>query len=143
MTPIVNNIWEECIKTAPGRNIELAVKQLPDAQADLSTIKQVWANLISNAIKYTRNRETARVEIGAEVKDGAVVYYIKDNGSGFDMKYYNKLFGVFHRLHSPSEFEGTGVGLAIVHRIISKHRGKVWAEAKPGEGATFYFTLGS
>ena len=104
-------------------------------------IRQVWVNLISNAIKYTRPRKTAVVEIGGRVEGVERLYYVKDNGVGFDMKYVDKLFGVFQRLHGETEFEGTGVGLAIVQRVIHRHGGRIWAEAVPNEGAVFYFTL--
>jgi light-regulated signal transduction histidine kinase (bacteriophytochrome) len=104
-------------------------------------IKQVWLNLISNAIKYTNQKESSVIEISSELTGNHITYSIKDNGAGFDMRYANKLFGVFQRLHSEEEFEGTGVGLALVHRIISKHGGNIWAEAKVNEGATFHFTL--
>jgi signal transduction histidine kinase len=141
MKNIVTNIWEDLIRMEEGRTIEFTLKELPDAYADNVTIKNVWGNLISNALKYTSHREKAIIEIGFEEKEDSIVYYTKDNGVGFDMSYYNKLFGVFQRLHSQEEFEGTGVGLAIVERIISKHGGKIWAEAKLNEGATFYFSL--
>jgi len=104
-------------------------------------IKQVWGNLILNAIKYSKKKENPVVEIGAEIISGALTYYVKDNGAGFDMKHADKLFGVFKRLHADSDFEGTGVGLATVQRIIARHGGEIWAEAKVNEGATFYFTL--
>ena len=120
---------------------EIKIKPLTDCQCDANLLRQVWINLIANAIKYSRKSPSPYVEIGCEIKDAQTVYYIKDNGVGFDMKYYNKLFGVFQRLHKVSEFEGTGVGLALVHRIITKHNGKIWAEAAEQKGATFYFSL--
>jgi two-component system sensor histidine kinase/response regulator len=104
-------------------------------------LHQVWLNLLSNAIKYSGKKEKPEIEIGSKNSEVEITYYVKDNGSGFNMKYADKLFGVFQRLHKPSEFEGTGVGLAIVHRIITKHGGRIWACAKPDEGATFYFTI--
>ena len=120
---------------------EIKVHPLKACECDISLMRQVWINLISNAVKYSRKREQPVIDIGWEDRNGETVYYVKDNGVGFDMKYYNKLFGVFQRLHKISEFEGTGVGLALVFRIISKHNGKIWAEAVENEGATFYFTL--
>jgi light-regulated signal transduction histidine kinase (bacteriophytochrome) len=104
-------------------------------------IRQVWTNLISNALKFSSGREKTEISILSYIENRTVVYTISDNGVGFDMKYYGKLFGVFERLHNSVEFEGTGVGLAIVERIIKKHGGKVWAEGKPGIGATFFFSL--
>lgn len=114
---------------------------LPEAEADYSLLYQVWMNLISNAIKYSSKKERPEVTIGSTHSENEITYFIKDNGAGFNMEYSNKLFGVFQRLHTPAEFEGTGIGLAIVKRVITKHGGRVWAESKEQEGATFYFTL--
>jgi signal transduction histidine kinase len=124
-----------------GRNIEITIGELPPCPGDLILLKQVIANLVGNALKYTRKRDIARVEIGAERRDGDYVFFVRDNGAGFDMKYAAKLFQVFQRLHGMTEFEGTGVGLAIVRRAIEKHGGRVWAEGAPDQGATFYFSL--
>jgi light-regulated signal transduction histidine kinase (bacteriophytochrome) len=126
-----------------GRNIEWRVESLPTAVCDSGLMTIVLTNLVSNAVKYTRTRDKPVVEIGQTVKDGKPVVYVRDNGVGFDMKYADKLFGVFQRLHRAEEFEGTGVGLATVQRIVRKHGGTVWAEASPDNGATFFFTLGS
>ena len=120
---------------------QLTIKNLPAARADRGLIRQVFVNLLSNAIKFTRSKETAVIEIGSRSERNFNVFYVKDTGVGFDMLYVDKLFGVFQRLHSTREFEGTGVGLALVQRIINKHGGRVWAEGKIDEGATFYFTL--
>jgi two-component system, sensor histidine kinase and response regulator len=104
-------------------------------------MRQVWINLLSNAFKYTQKREQARIEVGSHPNGEETIYYVRDNGVGFDMKYADKLFGVFQRLHRPEDFQGTGVGLALVKRIIDKHNGKIWVEAAENEGATFYFSL--
>ena len=105
-------------------------------------LRQVFANLLENALKFTRNRKTAVIRVGARGSDGGTVYFVKDNGVGFDMRYAGKLFGVFERLPRAEEFDGTGVGLAIVDQIVRRHGGRTWADAKVGRGATFYFTLG-
>jgi signal transduction histidine kinase len=123
--------------------IEFKINAIPPAKGDIALIKQVLINLISNAIKYSGNKTTAYIEIGAYAEKNLNVYYIKDNGVGFDMQFYENLFGVFHRLHTAEEFEGTGIGLAIVHKIIERHGGKAWAESTINEGATFYFSLPS
>lgn len=141
MHELVQSAWDDLYKEDKNRSIEFILKPLPDAFAEKSTIRQALVNLISNALKYSRNKSQTVIEIAGEEKNGETVYYVKDNGSGFDMKYYDKLFGVFHRLHTQEEFEGTGVGLAIVDRIIKKHGGRIWAESKVNEGATFYFSL--
>ena len=140
MKALVAEIWEE-LKPEQNRKIELILGNLKDSMGDKGTIRQVWTNLISNAIKFTNMREKAIIEISSEEKGDTITYCIKDNGTGFDMQYYNKLFGVFQRLHSQKEFEGTGVGLAIVQRIVTKHGGSVWANSKLGEGSAFYFSL--
>ncbi len=124
-----------------GRNVRFEIRALPCAYGDPAMIRQVLANLIANALKFTQPKEDAVIEVGAEPGDGETVYYVKDNGIGFDMQYAHKLFGVFQRLHSTAQFEGSGIGLAIVKRIVTRHGGRVWAEGKVGEGATFYFTL--
>jgi two-component system sensor histidine kinase/response regulator len=137
---MVENIMTEISHTAKVK-AKIKIRELPAAEADPGLLQQVWVNLISNAIKYSGKKEMPEIEIGFTHTDRDPVYFIKDNGSGFDMKYADKLFGVFQRLHNPNEFEGTGVGLAIVHRIITKHGGRIWADAKKNEGAAFYFSL--
>lgn len=124
-----------------GRNIRITIGDLPACEADPGLLKQVFVNLVSNALKFTRKREIAEIEVGGFLKDGRPAYFVKDNGVGFDMAYADKLFGVFQRLHRPEEYEGTGVGLAIVKRIVVRHGGEVWAEAELDKGAVFYFTL--
>ena len=115
--------------------------QLPPARGDKALLRQVWVNVLSNAVKYTGPRPEAVIEVGASQEGGENIYWVKDNGVGFDMRYADKLFGVFQRLHSGSEFEGTGIGLAIVKRIVTRHGGRVWAESKLGESTALYFTL--
>jgi len=137
---LVQNIWNtinDGSETVP----HLILKPLPDACGDEPLLTQVWVNLLSNAVKYSSKSDNPIVEVGAEDIGDEIVYYVKDNGAGFDMRYADKLFTVFQRLHEASEFEGTGVGLAIVKRIIEKHNGRVWAEGKINKGAAFYFAL--
>jgi light-regulated signal transduction histidine kinase (bacteriophytochrome) len=141
MKEMVTAVWQEQLALEKDRKVKFILHDIPPALADAVTLKQVWTNLISNAYKYTQHKEVAAIEVGAYMKRNTVVYYVKDNGAGFEMKYYDKLFGVFERLHSEEEFSGTGVGLAIVERVISKHGGRIWAQAKLKEGATFFFTL--
>jgi signal transduction histidine kinase/type II secretory pathway pseudopilin PulG len=141
MNTQVQGVFSELQQAAGKRKIEFKLADLPTAQADASLIHQVWSNLLSNALKYSSHKETAIIEVGATSDDHETIYFVKDNGAGFDMTYVDKLFGVFQRLHDQNEFEGTGVGLAIVKRIVARHGGRVWAEGKIDHGATMYFTL--
>ncbi|CAG0928951.1 two-component system, NarL family, sensor histidine kinase EvgS [Thermoflexales bacterium] len=138
---LVQQVLDELRREEADRPIELIVADLPACQADPALLKQVWINLLLNAFKYTRRCEPARIEIGSRQTDGQSIYFVQDNGAGFDMQYVDKLFGVFQRLHRAEDYEGTGVGLAIVKRIIERHAGRIWAEAVVDQGATFYFTL--
>ena len=141
MIHLVKLVRDELIYNE-GENVPVfTIKLLPCAKGDQSLIKQVWINLISNAIKYSKYKPITNIEIGAYEKDNLVVYFVKDEGAGFDMQYYDKLFGVFQRLHSQEEFEGTGIGLAIVQKIVHRHGGTVWAESTLNEGTCFYFSL--
>jgi PAS domain S-box-containing protein len=141
MTALAQAVFDEHAALAPGRQLQFKVQPLPPALGDRPLLRQALGNLISNAIKYTRPRAVAEIEIGGRTEGGEGLYYVKDNGVGFDMRYVGKLFGVFQRLHTEAEFEGTGVGLALVQRVIHRHGGRVWAEGKLNEGSTFYFTL--
>ncbi|MBE8970082.1 AAA family ATPase [Nostocales cyanobacterium LEGE 12452] len=138
---IIQKVLSDLAPDLKGRQIEFAIADLPICHADPSLLKQVWINLLSNAIKYTRYKCPAYIQVGYEVMDGEEVYFIKDNGAGFNMRYADNLFGVFQRLHREQDFAGTGIGLAIVQRIIQRHGGHIWAEAAIDRGATFYFTL--
>ena len=141
MVQLVQIVLDEHAAQREGRPFEIKIGALPACQGDPALLKQVWVNLIANAIKYTRGRTPALIEIGCERNDDEIVYFACDNGIGFDMRYVHKLFGVFQRLHRTDEFEGAGVGLAIVQRIVHRHGGRVWAEAEAGRGARFRFTL--
>jgi len=144
LNDLVREVIDESRQDHDGRTIDFLVGDLGSAEADPALLKQALSNLVSNAIKFTRGKERAVIEIGTENKGDestADTYYVKDNGAGFDMKYYGKLFGVFQRLHSHAEYPGTGVGLAIVQRVIHRHGGRVWADSTPGAGTAFYFTL--
>jgi PAS domain S-box-containing protein len=140
---VVRDVLAELKNEVEGRQIDWQLEPLPTVQCDAGLIKQVFANLLSNAVKYTRPRSPAIIQVGSHNTNGDTTFFIRDNGVGFNMKYADKLFGVFQRLHRAEEFEGTGVGLATVERIIRKHGGSVWAEGAVGQGATFYFTLGT
>jgi light-regulated signal transduction histidine kinase (bacteriophytochrome) len=141
LNQIIDSLRADVPAENQGRNIEWSIAKLPPARGDAGLIKQVFANLISNAVKYTRPRPVAIIEIGLEEINGGQTIFIRDNGVGFDMKYAGKLFGVFQRLHREEEFEGTGVGLATVKRIVELQGGRIWAEAELDKGATFHFTL--
>ncbi|ELR72503.1 Phytochrome, two-component sensor histidine kinase [Fulvivirga imtechensis AK7] len=141
MEALTQIVVHELEASQQNKELCIAIHPMPKVEGDSAMMRQVLTNLISNAIKYSMKKENPVIEIGCQAQNEYYVYYVKDNGAGFDMRYYDKLFGVFQRLHSESEFEGTGVGLALVHRVISKHGGEVWAEGKVDEGATFYFSL--
>mgnify|MGYP001546724950 CR=1 FL=1 len=138
---LVRAVLKDLESYGAGGRVELRMGELPPCEGDSALLKQVWVNLLSNAFKYTRRCEHAVIEIGSTRQAGDTVYFVRDNGTGFDMRYVHKLFGVFQRLHRAEEYEGTGVGLAIVQRVIHRHGGRVWAEAKLNEGAIFQFTL--
>jgi two-component system sensor histidine kinase/response regulator len=140
---IVRPILADNKPALQARKIEWTIENLPEVLCDQALIKQVFTNLISNAVKYTRSREAAVIEVGQITIDGESVIFVRDNGAGFEMKSADKLFGAFQRLHRQEEFEGTGVGLATVRRIVHRHGGRIWAEAELDKGATFYFTLKS
>jgi signal transduction histidine kinase/FixJ family two-component response regulator len=141
MSDIVDTVLKELKNVFPAGNAEVSLHHLDNAYCDKNLIKQVWVNLISNAIKYSSKKDHPVVEVGSKHINDELVYYVKDNGAGFNMEYSHKLFGAFNRLHDRSQFEGSGIGLAIVYRIIKRHGGRIWADAKVGEGATFYFTV--
>jgi light-regulated signal transduction histidine kinase (bacteriophytochrome) len=139
---LVSDVLRDTAQDLEGRQIEWDIAPLPDVYGDPAMLKQVWVNLISNAVKYSRHRSPAKIKIsGRKNEAGELEFSVQDNGAGFDMKYAGKLFGVFQRLHQNEEFEGTGIGLANVRRIISRHGGRTWAEGEVDRGATFSFTL--
>jgi light-regulated signal transduction histidine kinase (bacteriophytochrome) len=141
MNSVIEDALVQIKLNAADRKIEWEISKLPVANGDYNLLRMVWSNLLDNAVKYTRNKEKAVIQIGSKEETTETVFFIKDNGAGFDMKYAQKLFGVFQRMHSDSEFEGTGIGLANVRRIILRHGGQTWAEAEPDNGASIYFSL--
>jgi len=141
MNSLVNILKEDFLAEDTEGRISFNIEDLPPAKGDQALIKQVWINLLSNAIKYSKNKPETPIAIGAYAEGTHIVYYVKDNGAGFDMQYYDKLFGVFQRLHSQEEFEGTGIGLAIVQKIVNRHNGTVWAKSKLNQETFFYFSL--
>jgi signal transduction histidine kinase len=143
MNELVNEAWDEVRLANQERELELKITKLMPGFGDRALIRQVIFNLMSNAVKFSMNRKPGIIEISSYRDADKVVYCLKDNGVGFDMFYYDKLFGKFQRLHNPAEYAGTGIGLALVRSIITRHNGRVWAEGEVGKGATFYFTLPS
>ncbi len=141
MKQLVENVIHELQAQNTSQDMNFIIHPLPEARGDRTLIQQVWVNLISNAIKYSGSQPQSRIEVGSYTKDMEIVYYVKDNGTGFNMEYYDKLFMVFQRLHRTEDFPGTGIGLAIVQRVIARHGGRVWAESVVNAGATFYFSL--
>ncbi len=142
LAEIVEEILAQMQSDQREREIEIRLEDIPDCFGDAVMLRQVFVNLLSNAFKFTRQTKKPVIEIGCTTNEHTNIYFVRDNGAGFDMQYAQKLFGVFHRLHSDEQFEGTGVGLSIVQRIVQRHGGTIWAEAEVGKGATFYFTLG-
>jgi light-regulated signal transduction histidine kinase (bacteriophytochrome) len=141
MNWIVREVVESLRKDNPDRTIEWVLGELPSVFGDDAMLRLVWMNLLSNAVKFTRTKKEARIEIGVRQENKELVFFVRDNGVGFDMQYAQKLFGVFQRLHPTEEFEGTGIGLANVRRIVVRHGGRTWAEAELDKGASFYFSI--
>jgi light-regulated signal transduction histidine kinase (bacteriophytochrome) len=138
---IARGVVAQLRRSAPDRAVEAVIAADLTAQGDARLMRGLYENLLGNAWKFTRHRSLTKIEVGAVKDNGDRVYFVRDNGAGFDMAYAGKLFGAFQRLHSTAEFEGTGIGLATVRRIVNRHGGRVWAEGAVGAGATFYFTL--
>jgi len=138
---LVTSVFGELRAQAPERQMQLILPPLPPIYGDRSLINQVLVNLLGNAVKFTKSREETIIEVGGWTEGNEDIYFVKDNGVGFDMRYVDKIFGVFQRLHRREDFDGTGVGLAIVQRIINRHGGRVWADGQVDGGATFYFAL--
>lgn len=141
MGELARKTFERLHRDNANGKLEFRVGKLPPARADRALMEQVWANLLANAVKFSSKTDEAVVEVGAIAEERENIYYVRDNGAGFDPRYRDKLFGVFQRLHDESEFPGTGVGLALVHRIVTRHGGRVWADSRPGDGATFHFSI--
>ncbi|MFY9268206.1 MAG: ATP-binding protein [Candidatus Manganitrophaceae bacterium] len=138
---LIQEVIRDLQMDVQNREIAWKIDPLPDVEGDAMMLRQVWANLIGNAVKYTRTRARAEIEVGSRTEGGEVLFFVRDNGVGFDPQYADKLFGVFQRLHRAEEFEGTGIGLANVRRIVYRHGGRTWAEGRLDHGAVFYFSL--
>jgi light-regulated signal transduction histidine kinase (bacteriophytochrome) len=143
LSTLADDVARDLLKETPNRSIDLVIEPNLTVRADARLLRIALRNLLENAVKFTRDRQPARIEVAAEWTDGERTYYVRDNGAGFDMKYAPKLFQAFQRLHANSEFAGTGIGLATVQRIVSRHGGRVWAFGETGKGATFHFTVAS
>ena len=141
LTIMVKLIVDEIKKNNPYRKIDILINQVPEVESDMNMLNIAMTNLIHNAWKFTQNNPNPKIEFGFSNSKDEIIYFIKDNGAGFDMAYADKLFGAFQRLHPRAEYEGTGIGLATVARIIHRHQGEIWADSEVGKGATFYFTL--
>ena len=141
MDAMVNAVVNELCQAEPQRAIEFVVLPLPPADGDTAMLRQVWLNLLGNAVKFSRRRPLAHIEVGGRAEGREIIYWVTDDGAGFDVQFSDKLFGVFQRLHRQDEFEGTGVGLAIAQRILQRHHGRIWGEGEPDAGATFRFAL--
>jgi len=139
MAPLMHAAWRELARAEPERRLFLLAGELPGCAGDERMLAQLWTRLLSNAIKYTRSRDKAHVEVGYGAAQKA--YFVRDNGVGFDMRYADKMFELFERLHRDDRFEGTGVGLALAARIVRRHGGRIWAESRPEQGATFWFSV--
>ncbi len=141
MESLVRSTWASITDADTASHARLDLSRLPSAQGDPALLTQVWVNLLSNAVKFSAKREQPLVSVSAITDGKEHIYFVRDNGAGFNPKYQDKLFGVFQRLHDSKDYAGTGVGLALVHRIVQRHGGRVWAEGLPEQGATFYFSL--
>ncbi len=141
MTKLVEHVIDSFRVLNKTIGAEIQIGQIANAKCDEHLIKQVWINLLSNALKYSRKKEKPVISISTQETETEIIYSVTDNGVGFDMEFSDKLFAVFQRLHKVSEYEGTGVGLALVSRIVTRHKGRVWAYSVPDQGATFYFSL--
>jgi light-regulated signal transduction histidine kinase (bacteriophytochrome) len=141
VSALAREVLDELGKEPRANAVDVRLADLPDCEGNPTLIKQVFVNLLSNAFKFTRNRQPGIIEVGCQQQNGEKIYFVRDNGAGFDMQYAGKLFDGFRRLHNASDFEGTGIGLALVRRIVQSHGGRIWVEAEMDKGATFYFTL--
>jgi len=141
MEDLAGEAWQELLTINPDREMSLKINQMPAAWGDKALIRQAYSNLLGNAVKFTQGKNPAVIEAGSCIQDGESVYYVRDNGIGFDPQYVDKIFLIFQRLHSQGLYPGTGIGLAICKRIVERHAGRIWATSEPGRGSTFFFTI--